>query len=517
MFSPEGFCSKAKLELVESHGDRAVLLCPADRLESTLIYLKNHESFTFFVGASFERKEGMAYYWIEKIDNGFCLGIKCELHEGHPSVSSIYPIAAKYEALSFERGDAHFKKELEASLFKRDGLALPYQSVEVSRFNETKLLSPKISGPFSPMGEKSLEVKCLDMSVVESRFRVGARRRFSEALVGMRPWKAADALLKMGGAESFLWSSLFFRALEFGNEVSAPDKALAVRMIFQEFGRALSHIEFCANLAMQMQANELYFKSLRWCQLCMDLMSNYSGNSLSLGILTYGGVHREPPANWFAHCMNQLARTQTEMKKEISNISQSRFWKKTEALAILDKAELFKWSLAGSALRASGVNYDMRKTRSYDLYKEVDFDVPIGVKGALFDRALVRLSEAVESIGIINQLLDNLPTGNVVSNDVGHFSNIKDPSARRQEYTAAANREWNIEDKFYHASLESAHGICLLSFRIENGLVSSAHLGAPDINILSCLEEDVLLGQRLEDIGLVMASLPFNQKSVETF
>ncbi len=332
--------------------------------------------------------------------------------------------------------------------------------------------------------------------------------------MGLEPWRAGNSLLKFGGFDGFLWSSLFFRALEQGNGVTPPDKAQAIRMIFSEFGRVLSHLEFCSNIAFQMEAQDLFFKGLKWSQLCMDLMTSYTGNSFSIGVLAYGGVHREPPSNWFSHCMKVLISVQNEIKKEISIISKSRFWKKTETLAILQREALFRWSLAGCALRASGINYDMRKAHSYYLYKEVDFDTPIGTTGSLYDRALVRLHESVESINIINQLLDNLPTGRTVSEDAPHFSNFESPNERAKAYREAAKYEWNVADKFYHAAMEGPDGFCVLNFSLMGGKVHEPYMSSPDVNLLLCAEE-VMKGQNYEDLDLVVSSLSFDQKSVE--
>ncbi len=187
MFSTESFCAMTELDCVDSEGKRGVVECPLERAEATLLYLKNHEDFAFFNGLNFSPSENAVYYWLEKIDSGFTLGIKVIISGALPRVSSIYPSAKAFESEAEARNAGiQFLKKTCSCVHDREALRGPEQSVDVSHFDETVLSSPNIRSVLSPAGEKSLQVKTLEMEVVEARFLIERRGRFSQGLDGPR-------------------------------------------------------------------------------------------------------------------------------------------------------------------------------------------------------------------------------------------------------------------------------------------------------------------------------------------
>src|SRR6185436_7972368 len=95
-------------------------------------------------------------------------------------------------------------------------------------------------------------------------------------------------------------------------------------------------------------------------------------------------------------------------------LTENRIFKqRTVDIGIVNKETAIAWGFSGPNIRASGIPWDLRKAQPYDSYDEVDFDIPIGKHGDCYDRYLVRVEEMRQSIRIIKQCLDKMPTGPV--------------------------------------------------------------------------------------------------------
>jgi NADH-quinone oxidoreductase subunit D len=93
------------------------------------------------------------------------------------------------------------------------------------------------------------------------------------------------------------------------------------------------------------------------------------------------------------------------------------FRQRTVDIGVLSATDAADWGMSGPMLRASGVAWDLRRAQPYDAYAEMDFDIPIGKNGDCFDRYLVRIEEMRQSVRIIRQCLEKMPTGPVKVND----------------------------------------------------------------------------------------------------
>src|SRR5690606_11841016 len=80
-------------------------------------------------------------------------------------------------------------------------------------------------------------------------------------------------------------------------------------------------------------------------------------------------------------------------------------------IAAYNTAEAIEWGVTGPGLRATGCNYDLRKARPYSGYENFDFEVPLGARGDIYDRTVVRAEEMRQSVRIIRQCLENMPSG----------------------------------------------------------------------------------------------------------
>lgn len=521
MFNVEEFAENSGLEVIQTGRARAVIECPKERLEETLVFLKNHLGFVFLTGINYEfvSESPRVYYWFERIDSGFGLGVAVVVDgadlKSLGSISSLYKNALGMESeLRRSTGD---NSATSPGLNSREAFENEVEkSVEASFVDEKNRSILWLQGPLNPIGDVGAKVTTKNDVVQDCRFLHGMRRSgIEQKLKGKSADALASELLKFDGYDGFVWNVLLYKALEEGNNIEIPDKAKAIRMIFLEFSRIMSHLEFCASVAFQLDGGAFYFKLLEWSAGIEKLQRIYTGNWLNIGALVFGGAHREPPGNWISTCLQELMAFQSELLKAIDKVAGSVLWRQTAEAGRVEAKTLISWGIAGPALRASGINFDLRKRKSFYLYDEVDFDVPIGLNGSLFDRLLVRLEEISQSVGIIVQILDNLPTGDLVAREAAHFSHFSAEDANQEsDYRSSIENAPSIEDKFYQDTLESSYGLASIFIRTESSKAVEVYLGGNNHGRISCLEE-MAKGASYESLPLLLKSLHINLRTHE--
>lgn len=513
------FLEKMGLSPVEKSRGAKLYECPESRLEEAFFTLKNHFGFFYLLGKNLTGKKFVGEtdavcHWLLCPETGECLGLKTPL-AAHEQVS---PVASACSCSStfFKNAPA---MDPGAGVSRLQALAQigPNKSVEASEIDEAAREAFFLKGPFNPLGDLEVVAESVDMRLTRCRLAAGEPLKgFGRRLRGLSAYKAAQALLKLDAEEGFHWSSLFYQALERGNDIVVPDKGQAIRMIFMELSRIVSHSRFIASVAWELQAGAFYQEALEWASKIEKLRILYSGNWLNLGVLTLGGVSKEAPSNWISTCINELGELELKILAAEEKMAKSVFWRQTSNVAPATADSLVAWGVTGPDLRASGVNFDLRKRASFYLYDEVEFNVAIGVDGTLFDRLLVRFEEMVQSISIIVQLLNNLPSGETVADKVDHFSKF-DPREENadQELKKAARQEWLLKDGLYHAHAESCGGVISVFANVRENKVETASVQGNDAAKIRFMEE-LVPGCERENLVLFLKSFQVNLKNTET-
>ncbi|MEE2704824.1 MAG: NADH-quinone oxidoreductase subunit D [Pseudomonadota bacterium] len=196
--------------------------------------------------------------------------------------------------------------------------------------------------------------------------------------------------------------------------ISIPKRAEYIRILFCEITRILNHIMNIAAYAMDVGAMTPFLWTFEEREKLMGFYEEVSGSRMHAAYVRPGGVARDLPmglteriifwANGFEKILDDIEGLLTENRI---------FKQRTVDIGIVSKKEALDWGFTGPNLRASGVPWDLRKSQPYDSYEEMDFDIPIGKNGDCYDRYLVRVEEMRQSVKIINQCIDNLPSGPV--------------------------------------------------------------------------------------------------------
>ncbi|MDH3427199.1 MAG: NADH dehydrogenase (quinone) subunit D [Gemmatimonadota bacterium] len=202
--------------------------------------------------------------------------------------------------------------------------------------------------------------------------------------------------------------------------VEITPRCRVLRVILSELNRILGHLLWLGTTAIDLGAFTVFLYTFQEREKIYNLHEAYSGARLTTSVTRIGGMLADLPAGWTTACREFAAgvtKTLDECERLLSNNS---IWlSRTIDVGTIDGETAINFGLTGPSLRASGVAYDVRKARPYLGYEDYEFDVPVGSHGDTYDRYLVRVEEMRQSVRILMQALDRLPSGPV---------NVDDPS-----------------------------------------------------------------------------------------
>lgn len=205
--------------------------------------------------------------------------------------------------------------------------------------------------------------------------------------------------------------------------IEAPERAKYIRTIMSEMTRISSHIVWLGTHALDIGAMTVFLYSFREREWILDLFEMVCGARLTVSYPRIGGVKNDVNQEF----LDSLYKFTEEFPKRIEEyetlIDQNRIWlKRTKGIGVISAKEAINWGLTGPTLRGSGVPYDVRKYAPYDAYDKVEFDVPVGKEGDVYDRYRCRMEELRQSNMIIRQCIEKLPTGPVLAPDAPKFT-----------------------------------------------------------------------------------------------
>lgn len=200
--------------------------------------------------------------------------------------------------------------------------------------------------------------------------------------------------------------------------IEAPERAKYIRTIVAEMSRISSHILWLGTHALDIGAMTVFLYSFREREWILDLFEMLCGARLTTSYVRIGGVRNDVSQEFLDSLYRFTDEFPGRVKEYETLIDQNRIWlKRTKGIGVIEADEAVSWGLSGPTLRGSGVSYDVRKFAPYDAYDRVEFDVPIGKKGDVYDRYRCRMEEFRQSNRIIRQCIENLPRGPVMAPD----------------------------------------------------------------------------------------------------
>ena len=200
--------------------------------------------------------------------------------------------------------------------------------------------------------------------------------------------------------------------------IAPPARGQYVRVLFAEISRILNHLLNAPALAMDVGAMTPMLWAFEEREKLMEFYEGTCGARLHAAYFRVGGVHQDMPAGMGDDILAWADAFPKFLDDMETLLNENRIFKqRTVDIGVVSEEEAMAWGFSGPMLRASGVPWDLRKSQPYDVYDEMDFDIPIGKNGDCYDRYLVRVEEMRQSVRIVRQCIENMPDGPVMTED----------------------------------------------------------------------------------------------------
>jgi len=210
---------------------------------------------------------------------------------------------------------------------------------------------------------------------------------------------------------------VYVRAVERLMGLEVPERAEYIRVILCELNRVASHLLFIATMGLDAGAMTPSMFCFRGRERIQGLFEAVSGARMMHNYFRVGGLKEDVPEDFIPRLRALMPQIREDLEESDKLLSFNEiFLARLKDIAPVTAEDAVDFGLTGPCLRASGVDYDVRKAAPYSLYDRFDFNVPIGLDGDCWDRYYLRVQECYESISIIEQAMEQLPAeGNVVS------------------------------------------------------------------------------------------------------
>ena len=195
-----------------------------------------------------------------------------------------------------------------------------------------------------------------------------------------------------------------------------PERAEYIRVITAELTRLVNHTCLIGFLMQDMGAlGTPLMYAFRERERIIDLFEALSGSRMMYNYMRFGGCRVDLPAGWVEEALDIVAKFPEFLDEYERLLNENEIMiARTQGVGVLPPDLAVNASITGPMLRASGVNYDLRKVDKYGIYDRFEFRVPLGDHGDVFDRYMVRVLEMRESLKILNKALREIPAGPIV-------------------------------------------------------------------------------------------------------
>jgi NADH-quinone oxidoreductase subunit C/D len=213
-------------------------------------------------------------------------------------------------------------------------------------------------------------------------------------------------------------NNIWCQTIEKMMDIQIPDRAKVMRVILDEFSRIIDHIVCISTNAVDLGALTNFWLGFACREKVYELFESLCGARLTVSLARVGGMGFDLPAGWVAKA-HEITK---DIERSISDLdrllTKNRiFVNRMKGVSGISSEDAINWGFTGPCLRATGVARDLRVDAPYNMYDQFDFDIPVGSRGDSYDRYMVRMEEIRQSLRIIRQALNNIPSGPVKVDD----------------------------------------------------------------------------------------------------
>lgn len=207
-------------------------------------------------------------------------------------------------------------------------------------------------------------------------------------------------------------------AIEKLANVSVPERAQYIRVLFAEITRILNHLLAVGCHAMDVGAMTPFLWGFEEREKLMEFYERISGARMHAAYFRPGGVHTDLPKGLLSDIYIFKEQFKNRLVEIEEMLTENRIWKQRLVdIGVVNLKDALDWGFSGVMLRGSGLEWDLRKTQPYEVYGKMEFDIISGINGDCYDRYLIRLFEMKQSLRIIEQCIDNIPLGPIKTSD----------------------------------------------------------------------------------------------------
>jgi NADH-quinone oxidoreductase subunit D len=200
------------------------------------------------------------------------------------------------------------------------------------------------------------------------------------------------------------------KLLDIEDEIT--DKIKYVRVLLAELQRIASHLVWLGTHALDLGAMSVFLYCFREREMILDVFEEVSGVRMMTSYICPGGLQADLTPAFDAKVRAFTSIFLDRLQEYHDLLTNNQLWmERTKGVGILSAKDAIAYGASGPVLRGSNVVWDIRKAFPYSGYEKFDFDIPVGMNGDVYDRYLVRMLEMEQSLKIVNQALEGMPTG----------------------------------------------------------------------------------------------------------
>lgn len=248
---------------------------------------------------------------------------------------------------------------------------------------------------------------------------IGLLHRGTEKLIEHKTYlQAVPYFDRLDYVSPMCQEQAFALAVEKLLNCEVPKRAQYIRVLFAELTRILNHCLNITTQALDLGATTPLLWLFEEREKIMVFYEKVSGSRMHAAYVRPGGVAQDIPEGLLEEILQFCEHFVKILQDTEGLLTENRIFKQRSVdIGVVSKEEALEWGFSGVMLRGSGFPWDLRKSQPYDSYEDFDFEIPVGKYGDCYDRYLIRVAEMYQSVQIIKQCIQNMPSGPVKSLD----------------------------------------------------------------------------------------------------